>query len=496
MSLSLSSSLLTRRGLSDESAELVISASACCSVRCRVPSMLSELLGLADSSRGILTAVVLTSAAKLTGLYIVAQGHRAKFQKVTHTTRLYIVAQGHRAKFQKVTHTNSQASTSWRRATGPSFKSAGAQGQVSKGNSYKLTGLYIVAQGHRAKVQKIGTVANLYLYPVKSCGVLETSQANITNVGLESNGVIDRLLGQLITVVECGDEARKWISQFLGRSAYMVFSCPDLGTRDAYLRKRKWSNEAKSGDVSIFAYLTSYLYPQSIFAYLTSYLYPQSIFAYLTSYLYPQSIFAYLTSYLYPQSIFAYLTSYLYPQSIFAYLTSYLYPQSIFAYLTSYLYPQSIFVYLTSYLYPQSIFAYLTSYLYPQSIFAYLTSYLVTSTASLEQVNSQLDSPVSMVNFRPNIVIDNTEPFDEDNWKEILIGDQILFHTVEPCRRCLITTIEPDTANKREDVQPLKLLRSFRCRVPYGASPLFGVYFSNDFPGFVKVGDPVYALKA
>ncbi|GFS12397.1 mitochondrial amidoxime-reducing component 1 [Elysia marginata] len=187
------------------------------------------------------------------------------------------------------------------------------------------------------------------------------------------------LMKQLINVVECGDEARKWVSDYLGRSAYMVFSCPDLGTRDAYLRQRKWDNEAKSGDVSIFAYLTSYL---------------------------------------------------------------------------------------------------------------------VTSTASLKHINSQLDTPVSMVNFRPNLVIDNTEPFDEDNWREILIGDQILFHTVEPCRRCVITTIEPETAKKRADVQPLKLLRSFRCRAPYGASPLFGVYFSNDFPGYVKVGDPVYVLKA
>ncbi|KAK3801707.1 hypothetical protein RRG08_033893 [Elysia crispata] len=302
----------------------------------------------------------------------------------------------------------------------------------------KLAGLYIVAQGHRAKFQKIGTVANLFMYPVKSCGVLETKQAKITNVGLEWDGVIDRqwmildernetitmkeeprlscircttdtnklhlhapdmpvlslpmrpdlsggkpftlkLLNQLISVAECGDDAKKWISGFLGRAAYMVFSCPDLGTRDAYLRQRKWSNEAKSGDVSIFAYLTSYL---------------------------------------------------------------------------------------------------------------------VTSTASLKHINSQLDPPVSMVNFRPNLVIDNTEPFDEDNWKEILIGDQILFHTVEPCRRCVITTIEPDTANKRADVQPLKLLRSFRCRAPYGGSPLFGVYFANDFPGFIKVGDPVYVLKA
>ena len=46
--------------------------------------MLSELLGLTDSSREVLTAVVLSSAAKLAGLYLVAHTHRAKFEKVSH----------------------------------------------------------------------------------------------------------------------------------------------------------------------------------------------------------------------------------------------------------------------------------------------------------------------------------------------------------------------------------------------------------------------------
>lgn len=130
-----------------------------------------------------------------------------------------------------------------------------------------------------------------------------------------------------------------------------------------------------------------------------------------------------------------------------------------------------------------------------QTVFSYLTSYLMTSTASLRHLNDQLEAPVTSVNFRPNIVINNTEPYDEDTWKEMRIGNDSLFHSVEPCLRCFITTIDPATGNKNKDLQPLKKLRSYRCREPYGDSPVFGNYMSLDVAGRVAVGDPVYALK-
>lgn len=46
-------------------------------------------------------------------------------------------------------------------------------------------------------------------------------------------------------------------------------------------------------------------------------------------------------------------------------------------------------------------------------MFAYLASYLIVTTESLRYINSQLSVPVSAANFRPNIVIENSVPFDE-----------------------------------------------------------------------------------
>ncbi|KAK7108851.1 mitochondrial amidoxime-reducing component 1-like [Littorina saxatilis] len=70
-----------------------------------------------------------------------------------------------------------------------------------------------------------------------------------------------------------------------------------------------------------------------------------------------------------------------------------------------------------------------------RTVFAYLTAYLLTTTASLSELNHRLDSPVSSRHFRPNIVVQNSLPFDEDNWEEIRIGNNAKFHYVQPCRR-------------------------------------------------------------
>ena len=66
-----------------------------------------------------------------------------------------------------------------------------------------------------------------------------------------------------------------------------------------------------------------------------------------------------------------------------------------------------------------------------------------------------------MNRFRPNIVIDGCEPFAEDEWKKIQIGD-ITFRFVKPCSRCVIPSINIDTAEREEE--PIKTLLSYRKR--------------------------------
>nr|XP_054758456.1 mitochondrial amidoxime reducing component 2-like [Lytechinus pictus] len=124
----------------------------------------------------------------------------------------------------------------------------------------------------------------------------------------------------------------------------------------------------------------------------------------------------------------------------------------------------------------------------------------ILSIASLDSLNSKLDKPVQLRNFRPNIVVEGTSAFCEDKWKYVRIGEQILLRTTHLCGRCRQTTVDPDTGKFMESGDPLKTLKSYRMAPPddpdknrYGAAPLFGTNLAIESFGYIQIGDPVYA---
>jgi uncharacterized protein YcbX len=110
---------------------------------------------------------------------------------------------------------------------------------------------------------------------------------------------------------------------------------------------------------------------------------------------------------------------------------------------------------------------------------------LLTTEASLADLNARLDAPVPMNRFRPNLVIASSEPFEEDTWRQIRIGE-MLFHVVKPCARCVITTIDQQTGISSKE--PLRTLSTFRRQ---GNGVYFGENLIPDAPGTLRVGDPV-----
>ncbi|MDO9303389.1 MAG: MOSC N-terminal beta barrel domain-containing protein, partial [Anaerolineales bacterium] len=86
---------------------------------------------------------------------------------------------------------------------------------------------------------------------------------------------------------------------------------------------------------------------------------------------------------------------------------------------------------------------------------------LIISEESLSDLNSRLDAsrPLPMNRFRPNMVVQNCEPFAEDDWKRIRVGG-IEMALVKPCARCVVTTTDQDTLEKNKE--PLKTLSAYR----------------------------------
>jgi len=108
-----------------------------------------------------------------------------------------------------------------------------------------------------------------------------------------------------------------------------------------------------------------------------------------------------------------------------------------------------------------------------ESQFADAFPLLALSTASLADLNQRLTQALPMNRFRPNIVLEGLEAYDEDRIDELGDGS-IRLRPVKPCTRCKITTTDQDTGVVDGD-EPLRTLRQYR----YDAS-LRGVCFGQN----------------
>jgi len=86
---------------------------------------------------------------------------------------------------------------------------------------------------------------------------------------------------------------------------------------------------------------------------------------------------------------------------------------------------------------------------------------LLASEESLADLNSRLVESVPMNRFRPNLVVRGCDPFAEDTWSRIRVGE-LEMAVVKPCARCVVTTIDKETLEKSKE--PLKTLASYRTR--------------------------------
>ncbi|XP_059162827.1 mitochondrial amidoxime reducing component 2-like [Physella acuta] len=126
--------------------------------------------------------------------------------------------------------------------------------------------------------------------------------------------------------------------------------------------------------------------------------------------------------------------------------------------------------------------------------------YHLATEESLADLNSRIEKSssgeITVNNFRPNILIKGTkEAWDEDNWSYLKIGESEM-RVLAPCDRCILTTVDPNKNERREDGEPLKTLRSFRIFSEVSSTaPLFGIFAAVDMENSIKVGDPVYAVR-
>jgi uncharacterized protein YcbX len=117
--------------------------------------------------------------------------------------------------------------------------------------------------------------------------------------------------------------------------------------------------------------------------------------------------------------------------------------------------------------------------------FADAFPFLLLSEGSLSDLNRRLETSVPIDRFRPNIVVDGCDPYAEDGWQQVRIGN-VPFRVAKPCARCVITTT--DQTSGERGPEPLRTLAQYRQK---DGNILFGQNLVHEGRGTLRVGDTV-----
>lgn len=115
-----------------------------------------------------------------------------------------------------------------------------------------------------------------------------------------------------------------------------------------------------------------------------------------------------------------------------------------------------------------------------ENAFADAFPLLVAGAASLAELNRRLAErglgAAEMRRFRPNLVLDGLEAFDEDHLGDIEIaadGGPVRIRLVKPCVRCTIPSVDPDTGAQGHE--PGDTLATFRADARVDGGITFGM---------------------
>lgn len=113
--------------------------------------------------------------------------------------------------------------------------------------------------------------------------------------------------------------------------------------------------------------------------------------------------------------------------------------------------------------------------------------YLITNQASLDALTAHYGADLAMLRFRPNIVVGGAAAFAEDAWKKLRVGDAT-FRLPKPCSRCIMVTVDPQTAEREPAVlQRLADLRTVNRKILFGMNACW----LGDGSGAIAIGDRV-----
>lgn len=114
---------------------------------------------------------------------------------------------------------------------------------------------------------------------------------------------------------------------------------------------------------------------------------------------------------------------------------------------------------------------------------------LMIAAASLTDLNQRMQTSIPANRFRPNMIVNGVKPFEEDSMNSFAING-LPFYGVNPCSRCVVTTINQHTAQKNKE--PLKTLATYRMK---DNKIFFGQNVIGPDSGTISTGDRIIITK-
>ena len=111
--------------------------------------------------------------------------------------------------------------------------------------------------------------------------------------------------------------------------------------------------------------------------------------------------------------------------------------------------------------------------------------YLLIGTESLDFLNEKLEHTITVLRFRPNIVISSQNAHEEDDFDTFKIGE-VQFKNIKPCGRCIMVNNDPQKGIVKKE--PLKTLSKYRKK---DNLVFFGTNIVSLNSGLIKVGDEI-----
>lgn len=117
---------------------------------------------------------------------------------------------------------------------------------------------------------------------------------------------------------------------------------------------------------------------------------------------------------------------------------------------------------------------------------------LLVSESSFAAVQQACPTPISIAQFRSNLIVSGEASFAEETWHTIKIGS-VTFLNAKLCARCILTTRNLTSGELDAKAEPFRTLKKLHTNEK--GEPIFGINLIPLNSGVIQIGDKVEVLQ-